>query len=181
MNARISCALWLAVVGLLRVDLAWADPAEAEDTAYRMARKYTEKSFAMAPTDHSGVCGGGTAIEFLIPVNKGLDYVFLVGTDLAARDVDIYVYDDVGGLILDDRRPGRLAGVQFRSSYNGTTKVYMHMASSIGLASWYVLVGRRGSIKPETTLPNTNVTGGRAGSAGDQSEGSPAAPETLSP
>ena len=73
MNARISCALWLAVVGLLRVDLAWADPAEAEDTAYRMARKYTEKSFAMAPTDHSGVCGGGTAIEFLIPVNKGLD------------------------------------------------------------------------------------------------------------
>ena len=87
----------------------------------------------MAPTDHSGVCGGGTAIEFLIPVNKGLDYVFLVGTDLAARDVDIYVYDDVGGLILDDRRPGRLAGVQFRSSYNGTTKVYMHMASSIGL------------------------------------------------
>lgn len=181
MNARISCALWLAVVGLLRVDLACADPAEAEDTAYRMARKYTEKSFAMAPTDHSGVCGGGTAIEFLIPVNKGLDYVFLVGTDLAARDVDIYVYDDVGGLILDDRRPGRLAGVQFRSSYNGTTKVYMHMASSIGLASWYVLVGRRGSIKPETALPNTNVTGGRAGSAGDQPEGSPAAPEIFSP
>ena len=68
-------------------------------------------------------------------------------------DVDIYVYDDVGGLILDDRRPGRLAGVQFRSSYNGTTKVFMHMASSIGLASWYVLVGRRGTIKPETTPP----------------------------
>ena len=160
MTARISYALCLAAAGLLRVDLAFADPAEAEDTAYRMARKYTEKAFAMAPTDHSGVCGGGTAIEFLIPVNKGLDYVFLVGSDFAARDVDIYVYVDVGGLILDDRRPGRLAGVQFRSSYNGTTKVYMHMASSIGLASWYVLVGRRGSVKAETTQPTANGPGG---------------------
>ena len=87
MNTRLSYALCLVAVGLLRMDLAFADPAEAEDTAYRMAKKYTEKGFAMAPTDHSGVCGGGTAIEFLIPVNKGLDYVFLVGTDLAARDV----------------------------------------------------------------------------------------------
>jgi hypothetical protein len=181
MTTRISYALCLAAVGLLRVDLAFADPAEAEDTAYRMARKYTEKAFAMAPTDHSGVCGGGTAIEFLIPVNKGLDYVFLVGTDLAARDVDIYVYDDVGGLILDDRRPGRLAGVQFRSSYNGTTKVYMHMASSIGLASWYVLVGRRGTIKPETTPTSPNVTNGRADSTGGQPEGSPADPNVVGP
>ena len=162
MNRRISRVLCLMVVVWLRADFACADPAEAEDTAYRMAKKYTDKGFAMAPTDHSGVCGGGTAIEFLVPVNKGLDYVFLVGTDLAARDVDIYVYDDVGGLILDDRRPGRLAGVQFRSSYNGTTKVYMHMASSIGLASWYVLVGRRGSVTAETTQPTADGPGGPA-------------------
>jgi hypothetical protein len=31
----------------------------------------------MAPTDNSGVMGGGQAIRFLIPVTKGLDYVFL--------------------------------------------------------------------------------------------------------
>ena len=130
-----------------------ADPAEAEDTAYRMAKKYMDKGFAMAPTDHSGVAGSGSAIEFLIPVNKGLDYTFLVGTDKAARDVDIYVYDDVGGLILDDRRPGRLAGVQFRSPYNGTAKVYMVMANAIGLSGWYVLVGRRGTIRPDSTVP----------------------------
>jgi hypothetical protein len=134
-------AATLVVCGITPVH---ADPAEAEDTAYRMAKKYVDKGFAMAPTDHSGVIGSGGAVQFLIPVNKGLDYVFLVGTDAMARDVDLYVYDDVGGLILDDRRPGRLAGVQFRSSYNGTAVVYMHMASANGLASWYVLVGRRG-------------------------------------
>ena len=88
-----------------------ADPAEAEDTAYRMARKFVEKGFAMAPTDHSGVAGSGSAIEFLIPVNKGLDYVFLVGTDKAAREVDLYVYDDVGQLILagENKKPADYA------------------------------------------------------------------------
>ena len=132
-----------------------ADPAEAEDTAYRMAKKFVDKGFAMAPTDHSGVAGSGSAIEFLIPVNKGLDYVFLVGTDKAAREVDLYVYDDVGGLILDDRRRGRLAGVQFRSPYNGTAKVYMVMQSAAGLSGWYVLVGRRGTARPDSTVPTT--------------------------
>ncbi len=120
-----------------------------------MAIQYRERSFAMSPTDNSGLTGAGGCIKFLVPVNKGLDYVFLVGTDAAARDVDIYVYDEVGGLILDDRRRGKLAGVQFRSSYNGTALVYVHMANADGLAAWYVLVGRRGAIKaPAVPQPN---------------------------
>jgi hypothetical protein len=160
-----SSFLKFAVISVLAAAAShslFADPAEAEDTAYRMAKKYMDKGFAMAPTDHSGVSGAGAAIEFLIPVNKGLDYTFLVGTDKAAIDVDIYVYDDVGGLILDDRRPGRLAGVQFRSPYNGTAKVYMVMSNARGLAGWYVLVGRRGSIRPESgaAFPNAPVPSG---------------------
>ena len=152
----------LVVAGTFAPHPALADPAEAEDTAYRMAKRYVDKGFAMAPTDNYGVAGGGEAIKFLIPVNKGLDYVFLVGTDAMAVDVDLYVYDDVGGLILDDRRVGRLAGVQFRSSYNGTAVVYMVMAQSKGLASWYVLVGRRGVFKsgieaPEPLPFNRNI------------------------
>lgn len=152
-----------------------ADPAEAEDTAYRMAKRYVDKGFAMAPTDNYGVAGGGEAIRFYVPVNKGLDYVFLVGTDQMAVDVDIYVYDDVGQLILDDRRVGRLAGVQFRSSYNGTAVVYMVMAQARGLASWYVLVGRRGVPKAgipaptplpfNRTLPDDASAGNDAGDA----------------
>ena len=124
-----------------------ADPREAEDVAYRMATSYVAKGFSMAPTDHSGVLGGGQAIRFLIPVTKGLDYVFLAGADQHALDVDVYVYDEVGNLILDDRRGTKLAGVQFRASYNGTAMVYLHMARADGLASYYVLVGRRGAAK----------------------------------
>ncbi len=124
-----------------------ADPREAEDVAYRMAQSYVAKSFSMAPTDNSGVLGAGQAIRFLIPVTKGLDYVFLCAGDQSALDLDVYVYDEVGNLILDDRRVSRYAGVQFRAGYNGTAVVYLHMARANGLASYYVLVGRRGTAK----------------------------------
>lgn len=124
-----------------------ADPREAEDVAYRMAQSYIAKSFSMAPTDNSGVIGAGQAIRFLIPVTKGLDYVFLCAGDQSALDLDVYVYDEVGNLILDDRRASRYAGVQFRAGYNGTAVVYLHMARANGLAAYYVLVGRRGVTK----------------------------------
>jgi hypothetical protein len=137
-------ALLLASTSVLK-----ADPREAEDVAYRMATSYVAKGFNMAPTDNSGVLGGGQALRFLIPVTKGLDYVFLCGADQSALDVDVYVYDEVGNLVLDDRRGAKLAGVQFRASYNGTALVYLHMARADGLASYYVLVGRRGVAKSD--------------------------------
>ncbi len=136
-----------------------ADPREAEDVAYRMATSYVAKGFSMAPTDNSGVLGGGQALRFLIPVTKGLDYVFLCGADQSALDVDVYVYDEVGNLILDDRRSTKLAGVQFRASYNGTAMVYLHMARADGLASYYVLVGRRGAAKAGNPIGVTDGAG----------------------
>ena len=177
---RKTAALFLAVL-VITVRPAAADPAEAEDVAYRMAKTYIDRSFVIAPTDNFGLVGEGGVIQFLVPVNRGLDYVFLAGTDGMARDVDIYVYDEVGNLILDDRRRQKNAGVQFRSSYNGTANVYLHMAGAEGIASWCVLVGRRGEGKrslqsglpgnpgattaPPTTIPSSqtqpeiNVTG----------------------
>lgn len=157
------CHLLIAAVLFGSLNPVHADPAQAEDVAYRMARDYIAKSFQMAPTDHSGVLGSGQAVRFLIPVTRGLDYVFLVGTDDFARDADIYVYDEVGQLILDDRRSSKLAGVQFRSSYNGTAVVYLHMARANGLASYTVLVGRRG-------VPKEGVLNGD-GNPGNESTG----------
>jgi hypothetical protein len=141
----ITGALLLASTSVLK-----ADPREAEDVAYRMAVGYVAKGFSMAPTDNSGILGGGQAVRFLIPVTKGLDYVFLCGADQSALDTDVYVYDEVGNLILDDRRNIKNAGVQFRAAYNGTVLVYLHMARADGLASYYVLVGRRGAAKTGT-------------------------------
>lgn len=127
--------------------LAKADQREAEDVAYRMAQRYIGKSFQMAPTDHAGLLGAGQAIRFLIPVTKGLDYVFLCGGDELALDIDIIVQDEVGNTLIDDRRNDPLAGVQFRAGYNGTAIVYLHMARADGLGAYCVLVGRRGAAK----------------------------------
>jgi hypothetical protein len=153
MNRKLISGLFSAVF-LMTAASSKADPAKAEDEAYKMAVRYTQLGFAMSPTNHSGLGGSGFTVRFLVPVSKGLDYVFLVGGDQAARDIDIYVYDEVGSLILDDRRGDPRAGVKFRSSYNGTTQVYLHMARANGLAAYSVLVGRRGVDKSYPSLPN---------------------------
>ncbi len=127
--------------------IALADPSAAEEDAYGMSVHYTQRGYAMAPTNTNGVGASGTMIRFIVPVSKGLDYVFLAGIDEAVRDIDIYVYDEVGSLILDDRRPARRAGVKFRSAYNGTVQVYLHLKSANGLGAYSVLVGRRGSVR----------------------------------
>ena len=138
---------------------AMADPAKAEDDAYSMAVRYSARGFAMNPTNHNGVGGSGFTVRFLIPVSKGLDYVFLVGVDAFVKETGIYVYDEVGGLILDDRRRQTRAGVQFRSSYNGTVQVYLNLGRTVGLGSYSVLIGRRGEEKREDnpTTPNLSA------------------------
>src|SRR5437868_187363 len=109
-----SCLVGALLVGLQLP--AKADPAKAEDDCYNMAVYYTQRGFAMSPTNSSGLGGAGYTVRLLIPVTKGIDYVILVGRDAAARDLDLYVYDEVGTLILDDRRSTSRAGVKFRSS-----------------------------------------------------------------
>jgi hypothetical protein len=131
--------------------VALADPAKAQDDAYSMAVYYKNRDFAMAP-QQSALLGGGQSVKFLISVTKGLDYVFLVGCDQFARDIDLYVYDEVGSLIIDDRRAMVRAGVKFRSSYSGTVQVYLVMQRADGLASYSVLVGRRG-VEPGSAAP----------------------------
>lgn len=149
---------------------AWADPAKAEDDAYGMAVHYTARGFAMSPTNHSGLGGSGYTVRFLIPVSKGLDYVFLVGRDNFAKDIDIYVYDEVGSLILDDRRPDSRAGVQFRSSYSGTVQAYVHLARADGLASYSVLVGRRGVEKGSASVSDPSSPAPQPGSSSSGAE-----------
>ena len=124
--------------------LVHADPAKAEDDCYSMAVHYTARGFAMSPTNTSGVATAGFIVKVMIPITKGLDYVILVGRDKFAKDVDLYVYDEDGQLILDDRRTDTRAGVKFRASYTGTCEAFVHMARAHGLAAYALLVGRRG-------------------------------------
>jgi hypothetical protein len=149
--ASILCAASLAAPN------SFADPAKAEDDAYSMAVHYTARGFYMSPTNTSGIAGTGFTVKVLIPVSKGLDYVILIGRDAFARDIDLYVYDEVGQLILDDRRPTSRAGVKFRSSYNGTVQAIVHIARAQGLCAYAVLVGRRGVERSASTVESMGV------------------------
>jgi len=144
-NTRHSLlAALVAGATLLTAPTLHADPAQAEDDCYNMAVRWTQRGYAMSPTNYIGLGGSGYTVRFLVPVTRGIDYIFLAGIDNAVRDLDIYVYDEFGTLILDDRRPDRRAGVRFRSSYTGTANVYVHLARADGLAAFAVMVGRRG-------------------------------------
>lgn len=119
------------------------DPAKATDDAYSMGVYYAARYFQMLPSI-DGVDGAGAKISFLVPVTKGIDYVFLAGRDKYMRDLDIYVYDESNALLLKDRRSTSRAGVRFRASYTGTVKVILHVARANGLGAWSVIIGRRG-------------------------------------
>jgi len=125
------------------------DPSKATDDAYSMGVYYSARGFSVLPSI-DGVDGSGSKISFLIPVTKGIDYVFLAGRDTYMRDLDIYVYDEGNALLIKDRRSTSRAGVRFRSSYTGTVRVILHVARANGLGAWSVIVGRRGG----TTAPN---------------------------
>lgn len=157
---------WFATVAItlfVGVTQTQADPAKAEDEAYKMAVRYTQQGFLMSPTNHFGLGGSGYTMKFnFYSVSKGVDYVFLAGGDLAAKDIDMYVYDEVGSLILDDRRTDSKAGVKFRSSYSGYVVVYVHIARASGLASFSLLVGRRGVEKDSPTGPSESATPSQA-------------------
>lgn len=155
---KLKLILGLLLCGVCCVpSISLADPAKAEDDAYHMAVHYTAVGFYMSPTNTSGIAGSGFTVKVMIPVSKGLDYVILVGRDQFARDIDLYVYDEVGQLILDDRRPTSRAGVKFRSSYTGTVQAIVHIAHAHGLASYAVLVGRRGVEKSASTVETMGV------------------------
>lgn len=121
-----------------------AGSGEADESARAMAAAHAAKGFSIMPTGHAGVLREGEAVRFLLPVTKGLDYVLLAGVDAAGLDADLYVNDEAGTLIAEDRRKLNVAGLQFRATYSGSVQVCLHMARAEGGAGYCVLVGRRG-------------------------------------
>lgn len=141
------------------------DVTLAEDDAYSMATHYAARGYNPFPVTN-GVDGSGAKREFMLTVQKGIDYVFLVGRDRYMEDLDIYVYDESGALIMKDRRTASRAGVRFRAMFDGNVRVIMHVARARGLGAWSMLLCSRGG--------GTKVEPGPAGGA----FGEPSTPAT---
>lgn len=137
-----------AVAGLLAISATSvkADIPEAADKAFEMAEKYAGMGYYMAPSKE-GKAGHGVTLEFEIPVNRGLDYVFILAGDKYARDVNLYIESENGNTIVKDTRPvtNGLAGVRWRSDYNGVVNVVIHFARATDRCGWAAVAGRRGT------------------------------------
>jgi hypothetical protein len=124
-----------------------ADNAEAADRAFEMASKYAAMGYYLAPSKE-GKAGFGVTLEFEVPVNRGLDYVFVVAGDKYCQDVDIWIEAEETGntLVKDTRRINNaLAGVRWRSDYNGVVTVVVNFARVTSRCSWAAVAGRRGT------------------------------------
>jgi len=161
LNASRSMILALATSGLLAAFAphARADVAEASDRAYQMAMKYSGMGYYMTPSKE-GHGGFGVTYEFEVPVNRGLDYVFVLAGDHYAEEVEVWVEaEETGNTIVKDTRRVRngLAGVRWRSDYNGTVNVVVHFARVTDRCGWCALVGRRGTVNTpyEGTISTT--------------------------
>ncbi len=122
-------------------------PLEASNKAWEMGMKYAGMGFYLAPSKE-GKAGFGTTLEFTVPVNRNLDYVFIVAGDKYVLDVDIWIEAENGQTIVKDTRPMKngVAGVGWRSQYNGTVNVVVYFADVTSRASWAAMVGRRGNV-----------------------------------
>ena len=140
-------ALLAAALLTITASSSKADTAEAADRAYQMASKYSAMGYYMSPS-REGHGGFGVTYEFEVPVNRGLDYVFIVAGDHYCEDVDVWVEaEETGNTIVKDTRKihNGLAGVRWRSDYNGQVNVVVHFARVTSRCGWCAVVGRRGT------------------------------------
>jgi hypothetical protein len=153
-----SLLLSLASVACLAVPHAQAQStAEAADKAFTMAARYSAMGYYITPSKE-GFAGFATTLEFTLPVNAGLDYVFILAGDKYALDTDVWIESEFGNTIVKDTRKvdNGLCGVRWRSDYNGTATVVVHFARVTSRCGWAAVVGRRSTATNAT--PADGVT-----------------------
>ena len=120
-----------------------ADIQDARDRSYIIALSSKRRGFNVSPTGISGHLFAGEYYNVRVTVKKGVDYAILVGGDINAKDIDLYIFDEEGNTWQNDTRSLQDAAVEETASYSGYLDVYIHMRKASGLASFSVLAGRR--------------------------------------
>jgi hypothetical protein len=149
---------------VLAAPQARADVSEAADRAYAMASKYSGMGYYMTPAKE-GHGGFGVTYEFEVPVNRGLDYVFIVAGDHYAQNIEVWIEaEETGNTLVKDTRKesNALAGVHWRSDYNGSVNVVVNFARVSSRCGWCALVGRRGTVAAPYEGSISTLPGGPA-------------------
>jgi hypothetical protein len=116
-----------------------SSPFLARQDARKIAVKFRERGFTIMPVGNGD--NKHSSLVFEIEVQRGLDYIVMVGIDEVIADVDLYVKDEVGNMIAQDTRNINRACVEFSASYNGTCTVIVDPAKTRLLGHFAVLLG----------------------------------------
>lgn len=156
-------ALRLIAAGVLLVGVGLLHAQEARDLAQRMAATYESQEFYFAPLASGKTVG---FYKVLLPVKTGLEYLVLLASDEATCNAAVQIEDDLGRMVIEDKRPGPLAGVRFSPATDGTAIVLLTLRRASGQVGWFAMVGRRPI--PRTPTPPEE----------EPAEAAPAAPES---
>ncbi|MEQ1824085.1 MAG: hypothetical protein ABL949_16370 [Fimbriimonadaceae bacterium] len=98
-----------------------SSPKLARDDARKIAVQFRAQGYEIFPIATGD--NKHAQVDFTVDINKGVDYVFMVGIDEAIGAVDLYVKDESGNMIAQDTTDRSRACVDFAASYNGTVTV----------------------------------------------------------
>jgi len=126
--------------GLVLAGLGFASAQEARKLAARMAATYASEEFYFAEAAEGETTG---LFKLLLPVKAGLEYLVLLASDEAACNASVRAEDDAGRLLVEDKRPGPLAGVRFSPVHDGTAAIFLSLKKSSGTVRWCAMTGRR--------------------------------------
>ena len=133
---------------LLAAQLLSASAQEARALAERMAANYRSEGFFFSMAAQGERPG---TFRLLLPVSAGLEYLVLVAADAVGCNAGVKVEDESGRLLIEDNRPGPLAGVRLTANYDGTAVVTLVVTKAAERLSWQAMTGRRPRPSPTSS------------------------------
>jgi len=147
---RLLCAAWvvLAASSAGRVEAQSLQGGDWFDNRIAsLSQNYLRLGYIVS-TVEEGRSSSGDTVKFVMPVQRGFDYILIVIGDRS--DQMIWIESEIGSTIIKDTRANQngFAGVAWTSNYTGTVDVVIQFEGFSGPASWTALAGRRGRGAP---------------------------------
>jgi len=138
---RLTAMALLALLCLSTLpSTAAADPVDAQACAAIMAVGGATLGYRLRASDTDRLLEGQTMTYEFVLVG-GVSYVFMACGDDATRDLDIYVYDEDGYLVSQDRERDATPVVEITPRWTGSYRVRVAMYDAVGRQrAFYTLV-----------------------------------------
>jgi len=131
--------LMLAMVGILLISAAVASEADATACLDQLVNNASAQGYRLRNTDTEQLAPN-EAHGYTAVFTKGREYLVFACGDAAARDLDIYLYDEGGDLVFQDRMSDAQPIVTVTPEWTGSYTVVVKLYDAEGPASYAMAV-----------------------------------------